>query len=43
MFFAHNSRQDGVRDAQMVPNDLAVQAASEAMHVDFLGHDLTLT
>ena len=36
-FFANKSRQDGDRDAQMVPNDLARQAASKDMHVDLLG------
>ena len=34
--FANNSRQDVDRDAQMVPNDLARQAASEDMHIDLL-------
>ena len=33
-FFANKSRQDGDRDAQMVPNDLARQAASKDMHID---------
>ena len=34
--FANNSLQDGDRDAQMVPNDLARQTASEYMHIDRL-------
>ena len=43
--FANNSRQDVDRDAQMVPNDLARQAASEDMHIDLLRswYDLDLT
>ena len=36
-FFAHNSRQNGDRDAQMVPNDLDRQDDSEDMHIDLLG------
>ena len=35
-FFTNNSRQHGVRDTQMLPNDLARQAASEDMHIDLL-------
>ena len=45
-FFANNSRQYGDRDAQMVTNDLARQAASEDMHSsDLLGSwpDIDLT
>ena len=44
-FFANKSRQDGDKDVQMVPNDLAHQAASEDMHTDLLGPwpDLDLT
>ena len=43
--FANNSRQEGDREAQMVPNDLARQAASEDMHIDLLRSrpDLDLT
>ena len=45
--FANRSRQDGDRDAQMVPNDSARRAASEDMHIDLLESwsdvDLTLT
>ena len=36
-FFANKSRQDGNRDAQMVPNDLAHRADSEDVHIDLLG------
>ena len=43
-FFANKSWQDGDRDKQMVPNDLARRAASDDVHTDLLlGHDLTLT
>ena len=47
LFFANNSRQDGDRYAQMVPNDMACQVASKDMHIDVLRSwpvlDLTLT
>ena len=36
-FFFNNSWQDGDRDAQMVPNALTRQAASEDMHIALLG------
>ena len=38
-FFANKSLQDGDRDAQMVPNDLARRAASKyvQLHIDLLG------
>ena len=38
-FFTNKSRQDGDRDAQMLPNDLARRAASEdvQLHIDPLG------
>ena len=41
----NNSRQDGDRDAQTVPNDLARQVTSKGMHFDLLGScpDLDLT
>ena len=46
-FFANKSRQDGDRDAQMVPNDLARRAASDDVNIDLLGSwsglDLTFT
>ena len=44
-FFANNSRQDRDRDVQMVPNELARQAASENMHINLLRSwpDLDLT
>ena len=44
-FFAKKSRQDGDRDAQMAPNELARPAASEDVHSDLLGpwSDLDLT
>ena len=44
-FFANKSRQDGDRDAQRMPYDLACRAASEDVHVDLLGSwfDLDLT
>ena len=41
--FYQKSRQDGDRDAQMMINDLAHRAALEDMHIDLLGHNLTLT
>ena len=37
VFLAIKSRQDRDRDAQMVPNDLARQAASEDLHIDLPG------
>ena len=33
-FFADKSRQDGGRDAQRLPNDLARRAASGDVHTD---------
>ena len=43
-FFANKSRQDGERDAQIVPNYLARLAASEYVHIlTFMGHNLILT
>ena len=43
----NKSRQDGDRDAQMAPNDLAHRAALEYVHTDLLGSwsdlDLILT
>ena len=44
-FFANKPRQDEDRDAQMVPNDLALRTASEGMHINLLGSvsDLDLT
>ena len=44
-FFSNKSRQDGDRDAQMVPSYLARRAASEVVHIDLLGSwsDLDLT
>ena len=36
-FFASDLRQDGDRDAQMLPDDLARQSASEDMHIDLFG------
>ena len=44
-FFANNSRQYGDRDAQILPNDVSCQAASEVMHIDLLGSgsDLDMT
>ena len=43
--FANMSRQDGYRDAKMVPNNLARRAASDDVHIDLLGpwSDLGLT
>ena len=42
-FFANNSRQDGDRDAQMMPNDFARQTVSEDMHIGLQGPWPTLT
>ena len=44
-FFSNKSRQDGDKDAQMVPSYLARRAASEVVHIDLLGSwsDLDLT
>ena len=44
-FFANNLRQDGDKNTQMVPNDLARQGDSEDMHIDLLGSwpDLDMT
>ena len=44
-FFANKSWQDGNRDAQMVPNDIAHWAALEHMHIGLLESwpDLDLT
>ena len=36
-FVANLSRQDGDGDAQMVPNDLACEAASDDVDIDLLG------
>ena len=43
--FTNNSWQDGDRDAQMLPNDLARQFCPEDMHIDLHGSwpDLDLT
>ena len=42
-FFADKSRQDGDRDALIVPDDLARRAASGIWIFTYLGHDLNLT
>ena len=36
-FLANNLREDGDRDVQMVPNDLAHQAAQADVHIDLSG------
>ena len=42
LFSTNDSRHDGDRDAQTVPNDLARQDASEDMHINLLGSWLDL-
>ena len=36
-------RQDGARDAQMVPNDCLIILLRETYILTYLGHDLTVT